>query len=118
MPAPTKPSDINLSPLPGKRYFNLIRVWREEFIYFLLVDRFHDEQSLKVSDFDTSTSVVYLTVKRLKGSHKTRQPLLASTQALLLSWIAEKKPYDYVFPGRQSPLPFKGSKDVDPPKQL
>ena len=36
---------IDLLPLPGKTYFNLNREWREEFIYFLLVDRFQDDQS-------------------------------------------------------------------------
>jgi glycosidase len=44
MPAPTKASDIDLTPIPGKQYFNLVREWREEFIYFLLIDRFHDDQ--------------------------------------------------------------------------
>jgi alpha-amylase len=34
--------DIDLSPLPGKSYFNTGREWREEFIYFLMVDRFQD----------------------------------------------------------------------------
>lgn len=35
--------EINLSPKPGKAYWkNCHREWREEFIYFLLVDRFHD----------------------------------------------------------------------------
>ena len=35
--------DIDLSPKPGKQYWiNCHREWREEFIYFLLVDRFHD----------------------------------------------------------------------------
>ena len=38
----TKASDIDLTPIPGKQYFNLEREWREEFIYFLMVDRFHD----------------------------------------------------------------------------
>ena len=38
----TKASDIDLSPISGKQYFNLEREWREEFIYFLMVDRFHD----------------------------------------------------------------------------
>jgi glycosidase len=45
MAAPTKASDIDLSPIPGKRYFNVAREWREEFIYFLLIDRFHDDQA-------------------------------------------------------------------------
>jgi glycosidase len=35
---------IDLAPRPGKTYFNLNREWREEFIYFLLVDRFQDDQ--------------------------------------------------------------------------
>ncbi len=38
----TKASDVDLTPIPGKQYFNLEREWREEFIYFLMVDRFHD----------------------------------------------------------------------------
>ncbi len=37
-------NDIDLSPKPGKTYYNEFgREWREEFIYFLLVDRFHDD---------------------------------------------------------------------------
>ena len=36
--------DIDLSPLPGKHYTSFDREWREEFIYFLMVDRFHDAQ--------------------------------------------------------------------------
>jgi len=43
MPSPTRVDDIDLSPLPGKTHFNITREWREEFIYFLLVDRFHDD---------------------------------------------------------------------------
>jgi hypothetical protein len=42
MSAPTKASDIDLTPIPGKQYFNLVREWRDEFIYFLLIDRFHE----------------------------------------------------------------------------
>jgi glycosidase len=35
--------DISLAPKPEKKYWkNCHREWREEFIYFLLVDRFHD----------------------------------------------------------------------------
>jgi alpha-amylase len=34
---------LDLSPPPGKSYFNIAREWREEFIYFLMVDRFHDD---------------------------------------------------------------------------
>jgi alpha-amylase len=39
----TSIQDIGLRPIPGKTYFNIGREWREEFIYFLLVDRFHDD---------------------------------------------------------------------------
>jgi len=36
--------DLDLSPKPGKVYWTECqREWREEFIYFLLVDRFHDD---------------------------------------------------------------------------
>jgi 1,4-alpha-glucan branching enzyme len=39
----TSVSEIGLSPLPNKTYFSCNREWREEFIYFLHVDRFHDD---------------------------------------------------------------------------
>jgi hypothetical protein len=35
--------DIDLSPVTGKSYFSIDREWREEFIYFLMVDRFQDD---------------------------------------------------------------------------
>jgi glycosidase len=40
---PTTVAKLDLSPMPGKVYFNSDREWREEFIYFLMVDRFHDD---------------------------------------------------------------------------
>ncbi len=41
-------NDLDLSPIPGKRYWaNSGREWREEFIYFLMVDRFHDNNQRK-----------------------------------------------------------------------
>jgi len=43
MPPLTSITQLDLSPPPGKTYFNIPREWREEFIYFLLVDRFHDD---------------------------------------------------------------------------
>jgi glycosidase len=50
----TSVNDINLEPIPGKTYWNTDRVWSEEFIYFLLVDRFHDDHDRqpkpKISD--------------------------------------------------------------------
>src|SRR3979411_867480 len=36
-------ADLDLAPKPGKTYFNSTREWREEFIYFLMLDRFHDD---------------------------------------------------------------------------
>ena len=43
MSEPISVGDINLSPVAGKTYFSIDREWREEFIYFLMVDRFQDE---------------------------------------------------------------------------
>jgi len=38
--------DLDLFPKPGKSYWvNCAREWREEFIYFLMVDRFHDDHT-------------------------------------------------------------------------
>ena len=44
MNAPTSIAEIDLTPIPGKKYWNCDREWREEFIYFLMVDRFHDDR--------------------------------------------------------------------------
>ncbi len=43
MPGPTSITQVDLTPLPGKTYFSIDREWREEFIYFLMVDRFQDD---------------------------------------------------------------------------
>jgi len=43
MPGPTSITQIDLAALPGKTYFDIDREWREEFIYFLMVDRFQDD---------------------------------------------------------------------------
>lgn len=40
-------SEIDLAPIPGKHYWHCNREWREEFIYFMLVDRFHDDLQRK-----------------------------------------------------------------------
>ncbi len=49
--------DIDLSPKPGKKYWKSChREWREEFIYFLLVDRFHDSNKRHNADFDVRHS--------------------------------------------------------------
>ncbi|MFA6003848.1 MAG: alpha-amylase family glycosyl hydrolase [Elusimicrobiota bacterium] len=39
---PKSIAELDLSPIPGKKYWTSDREWREEFIYFLMVDRFHD----------------------------------------------------------------------------
>lgn len=38
----TSIDQIDLAPVAGRTYFSIDREWREEFIYFALVDRFHD----------------------------------------------------------------------------
>ncbi|WP_026770240.1 alpha-amylase family glycosyl hydrolase [Asinibacterium sp. OR53] len=44
--------EILLTPKPGKKYWRgCHREWREEFIYFLLVDRFHDSINRHPLDF-------------------------------------------------------------------
>ena len=47
MTGPTSITELNhkklLAPIPGKTYWNSVREWCEEFIDFLLVDRFHDD---------------------------------------------------------------------------
>jgi alpha-amylase len=45
MATPTSIREIDLAPISGKSYFEAFREWREEFIYFLLVDRFHDGEN-------------------------------------------------------------------------
>ncbi len=45
MAGPTSITEIDLVPIPGKAYWNTVREWREEFIYFLLIDRFHDDRN-------------------------------------------------------------------------
>jgi len=42
MPDLTSIDELDLSPRAGKQYVAFDREFREEFIYFLLVDRFHD----------------------------------------------------------------------------
>ena len=45
MSTPQAIADLDLTPPPGRVYFQTEREWREEFIYFLMVDRFHDDQA-------------------------------------------------------------------------
>jgi hypothetical protein len=45
MPDPVELKDIDLRPATGKTYADITRDWREEFIYFLMLDRFHDSST-------------------------------------------------------------------------
>lgn len=56
MPPPTSVRDVDLTPRPGKTYISFDREWREEFIYFLLVDRFHDD-SVRAPILQTARSL-------------------------------------------------------------
>ena len=47
MSQPKSLAEIDLTPIPGKQYCTIEREWREEFIYFLMVDRFHDDLERK-----------------------------------------------------------------------
>ncbi|WP_339724822.1 alpha-amylase family glycosyl hydrolase [Maribacter stanieri] len=45
--------EVDLSPKPGKKYWvNCHREWREEIIYFLMIDRFHDSNERHSKNFD------------------------------------------------------------------
>lgn len=58
--------DIDLKPLPGKQYTTITREWREEFIYFLMVDRFQDEVP-RISVTGTSRSAGIQTLDGFYG---------------------------------------------------
>lgn len=48
---------LDLSPKPGKKCsVNCHREWREEFIYFVLIDRFHDSNKRHTVKFNTRHS--------------------------------------------------------------
>lgn len=49
MSDPTSIDQLDLSPIPGKTYFSIEREWREDFIYFVMVDRFQDNGNRPVS---------------------------------------------------------------------
>ncbi|TDE08160.1 alpha-amylase family glycosyl hydrolase [Dyadobacter psychrotolerans] len=96
--------EIDLSPKPGKTYWkNGIREWREEFIYFLLVDRFHDDlerNPLLVSNhssgFGTQDQLRTTCGGTLKGIEKHLDYIkdLGCT-ALWLSPVFENNPASY-----------------------
>lgn len=48
--------ELDVSPKPGKTYWrNCDREWREELIYFIMVDRFHDDNQRTPADVDGKT---------------------------------------------------------------
>ena len=49
MSDPQSVGEIDLTPVPGKTYFSTEREWREEFIYFLMVDRFQDDTARPIA---------------------------------------------------------------------
>jgi alpha-amylase len=78
MPGPTSINEIDLAPLSGKTYFDIDREWREEFIYFLMVDRFQDDgprtpvlQSQRSKGVHTPSS----TAGRAEGLGGTQEPV-------------------------------------------
>ncbi|MDI6739100.1 MAG: alpha-amylase family glycosyl hydrolase [Candidatus Edwardsbacteria bacterium] len=68
---PKSIKDIDLAPIPGKKYWSIDREWREEFIYFLMVDRFHDGRERTA------------TVRRVRQAHRKHcSPQASSMQTL------------------------------------
>src|SRR2546422_4555797 len=53
--------------------------------------------SLNLADFDLSTPTIYITLKRLKGSNDTVQPLRPDTAVLFRQYI-RSRPTGYFFP--------------------
>ncbi|MBS1976802.1 MAG: alpha-amylase [Bacteroidetes bacterium] len=98
----TSVKDLDLSPKPGKDYWkNSYREWREEFIYFLMVDRFHDNQdrrpeSIPSRGFGNEEQLTAACGGTLKGitSHLDYIHDLGCT-ALWLSPVFENTPDSY-----------------------
>ncbi len=65
--SPRSVRDLDLSPIPGKEYWSTPREWREEFIYFLLVDRFHDGLERRPSPPPRASGVSPERLKRFCG---------------------------------------------------
>ena len=55
--SPRSVRELDFSPIPGKRYWSTSREWREEFIYFLLVDRFHDGKDRRAGPHRRSAGI-------------------------------------------------------------
>ncbi|HEY0745041.1 MAG TPA: alpha-amylase family glycosyl hydrolase [Chryseosolibacter sp.] len=60
--------ELDLSPKPGKQYWkNGGREWREEVIYFLMVDRFHDDHDRKPAS-NAGKTAGFGTAEQLRSS--------------------------------------------------
>src|SRR4051812_49925424 len=97
MPTATSVADLDLSPKPGKIYFNSEREWREEFIYFLLVDRFHDDQVRQATpqpgrSVGIPAGRAFYGGNLRGGKKKLGDIARLGRPAILLSPILEKKP--------------------------
>lgn len=96
--------EINLQPKPAKKYWtNCHREWREEFIYFLLVDRFHDDHKRRPkkgvdrqSGFGTKEDLQKICGGTIRGiiNHLDYIQGLGCT-ALWLSPVFENNPESY-----------------------
>ncbi len=95
--------EINLDPKPGKKYWkNCHREWREEFIYFLMVDRFHDDLLRKPTKadhhkgFGTAQQLTKTCGGTLRGIiHNLDYIERLGCSALWLSPIFENNPESY-----------------------
>ncbi len=74
MADPTSVEEIDLRPIPGKKYFDTTREWREEFIYFLMVDRFHDDTPRPVVTSTGRSSGIQTPNLLLEIAFSTLQP--------------------------------------------
>ena len=96
--------ELNLEPKKGKNYWkNCHREWREEFIYFLLVDRFHDNNQRtpeialgRVSGFGSGKQLQKICGGTIRGiiNHLDYIHDLGCT-ALWLSPVFENNPQSY-----------------------
>lgn len=104
MKHPASINDLDLSPRKDKVYWmNCHREWREEFIYFLLVDRFHDDHKRrplksqgKTSGFGTAEELQRTCGGTLRGilEHLDYIHGLGCT-ALWISPVFENNPQSY-----------------------
>lgn len=100
----TSVNDLELSPKPGKIYWtNCHREWREEFIYFLMVDRFHDDHDRKPGKSQGKTFGFGSEAQLIESCGGTLQGIIKhldyikdlGCSALWLSPIFENNPTSY-----------------------